>query len=279
MNVDQIHTDAITMITLWFYHEDDQKLSEYDVKAWDFISNLQNLRKCTIFIENCNISWSMQEQKLRRVMTQVNKVQQMTIRNFDLIFNIEESWFPASGGNKIAPNRLGWTTFIIDKARFQILDGHHPKCRVIGMNGTAHPYPLPEDTPTMNQLISWFNSFPPSPYGLDDPEVSLDEKMGARAMARWGEMAKMMAGNDWPNRKAAGEKQKAALEETYFRGVMGNGDPETWDVEALNHAVFLTEEPVEPEDIEFWIYPDRPGRMHDKDGNLKEEFQPKPKHI
>lgn len=147
------------------------------------------------------------------------------------------------------------------------------------MNGTAHPYPVHEGIPTMNQLISWFDSFPPSPYDLSDAEISMVEKMGVRAMARWGEMAKIMARNGWPNRKAEGDKQKAAFEEIYFRGAMGNGDPETWDVQALNHAVFLTKEPIEPEDFEFWIYPDRPGWMHDKDGNLKKEFQPKPKHI
>ena len=72
---------------------------------------------------------------------------------------------------------------------------------------------------------------------------------------------------------------KAAFEKLHFRGTMGNDDPETWDVQALNHAVFLTKEPVEIEDIDFRIYPDRPGWMHDEDGKLKKEFEDKPKHI
>ena len=190
----------------------------------------------------------------------VLQVQQEAIQSFDLIFDIGGTWFPDDSYLKIDYNVLHWDTFTLNMAQLPALDGIHPRCRVIGMNGFILPRPVRDDMPTQKQLENWFSWFScNSAYGYPEPEGYDYDEMGKQAAQN------SVSNEELEARRAEGEKLRDDLEMKYMYGDGCNDDPETWDLVPLNRVSELM---AGREHRRRWVFPEKPSWI--EHGTLEE---------
>lgn len=281
-HIPKTHLDAITSVRLTGLYTDSQEYKG----VWETLSLLPNLRKLAVKIAGFDVhdSWdcNMPEDFQEEISAPIRIVQQSTIQSFDCIVEIGSTWFPDDYYLRLDYNKLNWDTFSFDRRQFPTLfDGIHPRCRVIGMNGFILNRPVRDDMPTTAQLTNWISWFCcHAAYGaIYPPEYDVDE-VGERYTAA----AAAALAADRVNKEAGDgiidcdlervQEEKEELYRLYLdeNAENYNGDPETWDIHAINRVVRQLEcGPNAWPQLGKWHFPEKPSWI--KDANLEEPHE------
>lgn len=266
----RIHVDAITSVRLYGLAVTPQPQGMYNT-AWEMLSLLPNLENLAVRIRGGRGAYDFEPHMQEEMSAPMKKIQQSTIKSFDVILNIEDTWFLDDYYLRIEYNGLRWKTFSLDKHKFPLLfDGMHPRCRVVGMQCFILDLPVRDDMPTMEHLYNWMSWFSCNPafYSEDrDPPEYDWEEVGERFAT-----AKAFADKN-PEHEERLQKQigdeRAELERKYLAGGEGpNADPVNWDLIALNRVAELSDLGRNrwPR-FGRWCYPEKPSWI--KDGSLE----------
>lgn len=244
---------SITITAMTFSRQSPEPYTE----TWAYLATLSSLQYLRVFItsDDHHDMWQSSQSDMARPILEV---QQESIQQFDVVFDMSLAWLPPALSNTIVQNRLTWDAFSIDVAGYAVFQGLHPKCRLIAINGTLISRPIHDTLPTAKDVFRWLNWFTSGEaqenLGLEGYHLFME--LGAEAEA---------AQTDTRDRRDEGMKLQAKLEKMYVYPSEHSDDPEKWDLEVINHAATLLEGPASSWLQSRWVYPERPSWAKDKE--------------
>lgn len=229
--------------------EDDIK--EY-AKIWNVLSDLPSLKDLQVKIIGSQTQDEWDSTTLQRVLGPIKHVQQESLEQFDIVFDIQATWFPEDCYLRINYNCLRWDTFLIDQEKRPEFKGIHLRCRVIGMQSFVTYHPILDDMPTEAELIQWLFYFScNSAYGYDEPEGYDSDEVGESALR---------GVENWEERRDEGRKLWDKLKEEYEE----IGGREKWSNAAINRVVDMMDSENQRPMRYRWTYPERPSWIKEK---------------
>jgi hypothetical protein len=245
----KMHTDVVTSLRTSLTRPCSEEEQDECLETWETMAKLPNLTR--LFVKMAGFEtwddWSLENQQ--KLAAGLEQIQQQGLKEFDLVFCIDGTWFPDDCYLRLSYNSLEWDTFLLDLQQHGAFDGVHPRCRAVGMNGFLHNHPVLDDMPTKSELVEWIMHFScNAAYGYPDPEGYDWDATGESA--RHGV-------EDWEERRAEGQRERERLWDECDKDK--DGASEKWDWDAICRVADLLDSDNQRPNRWKWKYPERPG--------------------